>query len=77
MLDDSNDGEQKFQMVNGEYHSGVFLLLINVIKWRGNAPTLITSTQFQPRGNSPLLSEIRNIHYLEDSRGSIDQYLRN
>lgn len=35
MLEDSDDGEQKCENVNGEYHSGVFLLLINVIKWWG------------------------------------------
>lgn len=72
MLEDSDDGEQKCEKVNGEYHSGVFLLLINVIKWE-NAPTLITSTQFQPLGNSPLLSEIRNIYYCEDFSGSFHQ----
>lgn len=32
MLEDSDDREQKCEKVNGEYHSGVFLLLINVIK---------------------------------------------
>lgn len=76
MLEDSDDREQKCEKVNYEY-SGVFLLLINVIKWWKNAPTLITSTQFQPLGNSPLLSEIRNIHYCEDFSGSFDQHLRN
>lgn len=35
MLEDSNDREQKFQMVNGEYHSGVFLLFKKCYKMKG------------------------------------------